>query len=139
VVSTTQEARRPVFGKRAWGKIGFALFLAGVVSFIVFILAFQTSVDAYEKHPCPMPPAPWQVWATWWPTFVIFSAALVCLIIAALVNWRRNTGAALACVVAAALTILPLAYLIHLYGKPVDIGVEGPVPCTSYGTVSKLY
>jgi cytochrome bd-type quinol oxidase subunit 2 len=122
---TEQATSKP----RPWGRTAALLVALGIVSFILFAFVFQASGDEYAKHPCPTPPVSWQVWATWWLAFGVFATALVCLVIAAAVHWRKRKSITVVCVLGVAFTVLPLAFLADAYGKQADF-TNGPKPCS---------
>ena len=113
VNTVEQAARKP----RRWGMIAAALLVAGIGSFILFAFVWQANADAHSKHPCPIPPVPWQVWATWWLAFSALAAAVVCLATTVVTRWRTNKAIAVVCLLGGALTVLPFTLLADTYGS----------------------
>jgi hypothetical protein len=83
----------------------------------------------YVKHPCPAPPVPWTVQATWFLAFVLFTAAIIGVVVTGFFAWSSQKILTALCVFWALVAALPLVFLVDVYGQGYLGGPDGPDEC----------
>ncbi|ADG99180.1 hypothetical protein Srot_2746 [Segniliparus rotundus DSM 44985] len=129
MVNQTEASEPKARKRRGWGKAALALCLAGIASLVLYMFAADTAGKEYVKHPCPTPPVPWTVQATWFLAFGLFTAAIIAIVATGFFAWSSQKTLTVLCVFWALVAALPLVFLADVYGQGYLGGPDGPNEC----------